>query len=139
MKETPEEKERGPKNGELPKNDHGKLMRGLFDRTGPIPDGAAQGSAAKWLLENGYSVEEVFAYFDHLLTDPKRDHRISLLTVKSGIGTYQAKKKERAERHQFNDDGVFTRDDAIWLLNEFETKDAEGFKVLISQLREQFL
>lgn len=114
-------------------------MRGLFDRTGAIPDGAAQGGAAKWLLESGYTVEEIFACFDHLLTDPKRDHRISLLTVKSGIGTYQAKKKQRnPQAVEIRDDGVFTRADAIWLVGEFEAKDAEGFKVLIDQLREQF-
>lgn len=120
-------------------NDHQRLLKGLFDRTGPIPDGAAQGAAAKWLIENGYSVEEVFAYFDHLLTDPKRDHRISLQTVKSGIGTYQAKKKLKfPQAVEIKDEGVFTRADAIWLVSEFEAKDAEGFKVLIDQLREQF-
>lgn len=118
-------------------SDYQLLFKGLYDRTGPIPDGKAQGAAAKWLIENGYSVEESLAYFDHLLTDPKRDHRISLLTVKSGIGTYRAKKKERQTPLKLVDlNAAFTRDDAIELLGYLE--EEEGFEIQIRDIREWF-
>ena len=117
-------------------NPYQLLFKGLYERTGPIPDGKAQGAAAKWLLENGYSVEESLAYFDHLLTDPKRDHRISLLTVKSGIGTYRAKKKPQTPFKLIDTSAVFTSEDAIELLGYLE--EEEGFEIQIRDIREWF-
>lgn len=117
-------------------SDYQRLFKGLYERTGPIPDGKAQGAAAKWLLENGYSVEESLAYFDHLLSDPKRDHRISLLTVKSGIGTFRAKKKEREAPPVITDTEAFTRDEAVDLVELLEEQG--GFEVQVRDIREWY-
>lgn len=53
---------------------------------GPIPDGAAQGGAVKWLLEH-YAADSCIACYESFLGDDWRA-KVSWLTVKSEIGSW---------------------------------------------------
>lgn len=122
-----------------PLNDHQRLLKGLHDLTGPISDGKAQGQAAKWLIENGYTVEESLTCLQHLIDDPRwkeRDHKVSLQTVKSYIGTWRARKKE-PPRVQVDDSQPFTKEEAerfVWEL----LSEGDRYKAQIEMIREQF-
>lgn len=82
-----------PLSSNIPSSDHQKLMKTLFDLTGPISDGKAQGAAIQWLLKNGYCVEDCEACLLDQLTNPDERWRsqVSWLTVRKCIGTYKAK------------------------------------------------
>lgn len=68
--------------------DHAALMKFHFDHIkGPIADGAAQGAAIRWLLDN-YSVDVIKQCYEFQLTEKWRGGKVSWLTVKSGIGTW---------------------------------------------------
>lgn len=100
-----------------PESDHGFLMRTLYEKTGPIPDGKAQGAAVKWLLDEGkFARDDCVACLDSLLTQDWRTARISWLTVRKEIGTYLAKREIIAEK--VNEDGVPRRSKAEQWLNQ---------------------
>jgi phage replication O-like protein O len=55
----------------------------------PIRDGPKEGNAAKWLVKNGYTAEQVQACYAHLKVQTFwREKHISLQTVASNIGAY---------------------------------------------------
>lgn len=100
---------------------HARLMKLLHDRTGPIPDGGAQGKAAKWLSEH-YSFEQCAGEFDRQLREAaggKRKGPVSLLTVQREIGTQEAVRPKQGPRILRRDDDL-TRDEAAELLNLLE-------------------
>lgn len=70
-------------------SDHQRLMAWCAAKTGPIPDGAAQGKAVKWLLEH-YAADDCEACWTWLANQSWRQTRISWLTVKSEIGAWKA-------------------------------------------------
>jgi hypothetical protein len=74
---------------------HAALMAFLAEREGSIPDGAAQGSAIKWLLKTGYGVEQCKACFNFLSEQEWRTSRVSWLTVKGQIGAWVAGRLNR--------------------------------------------
>lgn len=76
-----------------PETDHMRLMRELFELTGPFPDGGAQGKAAKWLLEK-HGLEKSIKCLRALVGQLRdrhhwRDSRVSLLTVQKEIGSWE--------------------------------------------------
>jgi hypothetical protein len=85
--------------------DHQRMMRELTQRTGAIPDGAAQGKAAKWLLEHGYMVEQCVECLEALLAESWRSHRISWLTVQKEIGTFLAKGRQHGLNARYGTSG----------------------------------
>jgi hypothetical protein len=85
--------------------DHQRMMRELTQRTGAIPDGAAQGKAAKWLLEHGYTVEQCVECLEALLAESWRSHRISWLTVQKEIGTFLAKGRQHGLNARYGTSG----------------------------------
>lgn len=65
--------------------DHGELMKFHFDHIrGPIADGAAQGAAIKWLLDN-FSVDALKQEYEAQINEQWRD-RVSWISVKRDIG-----------------------------------------------------
>lgn len=78
------------------RGEHAFLMDYLSKKFGKIPDGAAQGTAVKWLLGAGYSVADCHECMESLVADEWRSGRISWLTVKKEIGAW----KVRNERPQ---------------------------------------
>ena len=71
-------------------NDHSALMKFHFDHIkGPIADGAAQGAALKFLLDN-YSAEVVRKCYEYQLSENWRG-KVSWLSVKSDIGGWLAR------------------------------------------------
>ncbi len=73
------------------KGDH-KVLMGLYQEAlgYPIPNGAQEGAAAKWLLGNGYTPQQIISCYHYLHSRDFRDKsfRISLQTVKSHIGEW---------------------------------------------------
>lgn len=55
---------------------------------GPIPDGGAQGSAIKWILQS-FTPELAISRYDAQLQEAWRQGRVSWLTVKQEIGRIQ--------------------------------------------------
>jgi hypothetical protein len=120
---------------------HAELMSLLHRHTGPIPDGAAQGAAAKWLAEK-YSPTEVEHELLRQLREVKEGKRrgaVSLLTVKREIGTQTAAKGPKAVRSEAAEvnDEVFSRGDAVALVADLETS-GKDFGWQIGKLREQY-
>jgi hypothetical protein len=76
------------------KSDHSGAMAYLRERCGPVPDGAAQGKAIKWLLSH-YTLEQCRACLDDLLGQGWRDHRVSWLTVQKEIGVWLARREKQ--------------------------------------------
>jgi len=72
---------------------HKTLMAHLVEKTGPIPDGAAQGQAVAWLLNQKYSADDCRACLEFLLAQEWRTCRVSWLTVKKEIGVWKSKQK----------------------------------------------
>lgn len=55
----------------------------------PIKDGAKEGSAAKWLIANGYTPDQVRACYAHLKAQPfYQSKHLSLQTLAGNIGAY---------------------------------------------------
>lgn len=124
-------------------NEHGELMKALYDRTGPIPDGKAQGGAIQWLLKNGYTVEQIIGCLDAQWKERKANggwrSKVSYLTVKSEIGTWigrRAKPEPPSEAESESDD-IFPRKAAIELVRALET-EPKKYEWQISKLKEQY-
>jgi hypothetical protein len=129
---------------ETPLTDYQLLIKALYDKTGAIPDGKAQGAAAKWLLEH-YSLTETIACLDWLLKAEWREHRISLLTVKKEIGTWKAKLKgavmidvKGIKGISIESEEIFSRAEAISLCEELCAESEELYAVQIAMLRKQY-
>lgn len=69
---------------------HAALMDFHSKRIGKIPDGAAQGAAAKWILKNGFSVEQATGCYEFQLGEEWRHGMVSWLTVKGKVGAWAA-------------------------------------------------
>lgn len=72
------------------KTEHQKIMDAYASALAyPIRDGAKEGNAAKWLVNNGYTPEQVQACYAHLKVQAfyAKQH-LSLQTVASQIGAY---------------------------------------------------
>jgi phage replication O-like protein O len=69
---------------------HQKIMAAYASSLGyAIRDGPKEGNAAKWLVKNGYTAEQVQACFFHLRSQAFwQDKHISLQTVASQIGAF---------------------------------------------------
>ena len=80
------------------KKDHAGLMRFLSERESPIPDGAAQGSAVKWLLKS-YGADECKQCFSFLEGQEWRESRVSWLTVKQQIAAWKSGALRRLPTH----------------------------------------
>lgn len=70
------------------------LMDFHSKRIGKIPDGKAQGGAAKWILESGFSPEQAIGCYEFLLTEKWLNGLVSWLTVKSKVGAWVATQKQ---------------------------------------------
>lgn len=98
------EKIRAPrKSADAPieKTPHQNIMDAYANALGyPIRDGPKEGNAAKWLVNNGYSPEQVTACYAHLKVQTFwKEKHISLQTVAGNIGAYlQAKNGHRNGR-----------------------------------------
>jgi hypothetical protein len=120
---------------------HAEMMSLLHRHTGPIPDGAAQGAAAKWLAEK-YSPAQVEHELLRQLREVKEGKRrgaVSLLTVKREIGTQVAAKGPKRVNQEigYSDEEIFSRDDAAGLVAELEAS-GKDFGWQIGKLREQY-
>ena len=74
---------------------------------GPIPDGAAQGAAIKWILQY-FAPEWALTKYDAQLKEAWREGKVSWLTVKQEIGRLQqngARLADAAERNADRLDG----------------------------------
>jgi uncharacterized protein YdaU (DUF1376 family) len=80
--------------------DHKRLMSALQERFGAISDGAAQGKAAKWILEHGYTVEQSIECLDALRTEDWRQGRVSWLNVQKEIGSWLARQKPQPRKKE---------------------------------------
>lgn len=60
-----------------------------YKRIGRIPDGKAQGAAAKWILET-YTSDQAIACYRFQLEESWRNGEVSWLTVKKSIGSFLA-------------------------------------------------
>lgn len=79
-------------------SDHRDLMKFHFDHIkGPIADGAAQGSALKWLLEH-YSPDVLKQCYSFQTTEAWRGGRVSWLSVKSEIGKWLNNPRQSASK-----------------------------------------
>lgn len=67
---------------------HARLMNFLSLKIGPIPNGAKEGKAIKWLLENGYDPGQCEACFVSLAAEDWRTSAVTWVTVKSNIGAW---------------------------------------------------
>ena len=80
-------------------NDHQRLMAAYQAILGyPIPNGAQEGTAAAWLLNHGYTVEQIIDCYKH---EKKRDYwqdkHLSLQSLKKPIGPWiQAQQQAQA-------------------------------------------
>lgn len=88
-----ERKDRAPrKRADAPadRTPHQQIMDAYASSLGyAIRDGPKEGNAARWLVKNGYTAEQVQACFFHLRSQAFwRDKHISLQTVASQIGAY---------------------------------------------------
>lgn len=70
---------------------------------GPIPDGGAQGSAIKWLLQS-FTPELAIKKYDELLREPWRHGRVSWLTVRQEIGRIQTNGTRQTDSTERNAD-----------------------------------
>jgi hypothetical protein len=70
---------------------HTRLMNFLSLKIGPIPNGAKEGKAIKWLLENGYDPGQCEACFVSLAADDWRTSAVTWVTVKANIGAWLAR------------------------------------------------
>jgi phage replication O-like protein O len=72
------------------KTDHQKIMDAYANALAyPIRDGPKEGNAAKWLVNNGYTAEQVEACYAHLKVQAFYTNKhLSLQTVASQIGAY---------------------------------------------------
>ena len=72
------------------KSDHQKIMDAYQESLGyAIRDGPKEGNAAKWLINNGYTPDQVQACYAHLKCQSFwREKHISLQTVAGQIGAY---------------------------------------------------
>lgn len=81
-------------------NDHQRLMAAYQEALGyPIPNGAQEGTAAAWLLNNGYTIEHIIACYQA----KKRDEfwqgkHLSLQSLRKDIGPYVASLKQAQAR-----------------------------------------
>lgn len=118
---------------------HAQLMKALFERTGPIPDGKAQGEAARWLLSHGYTVSQCVECLDGMMRESWRKGRISLLNVKSEIGTWLLKRggPRVTEEIEREDEDVFPREAAAELLAALEL-EPEKYAWQIAKLKQQY-
>lgn len=80
-----------PRNN-TPRSDHQHLMDAYQAALGyPIPNGAAEGKAAKTLLTQGYTVDEIIACYQSLKRDPFwQGKHLSLISVAKQIGAWRA-------------------------------------------------
>lgn len=126
---------------ELKITDHQRLMNGLYQRTGAIPDPKAQGAAAKWLLQHNHTVEESLDLLDRLLGQEWRQGRVSLLNVKMEIGT-DSYKHPRAESEQSQDASDYEQglstEEAIKLRAALIETDPVGFKYMIDLIESDY-
>lgn len=70
---------------------HTRLMKFLSLKIGPIPNGPKEGKAIKWLLENGYDVDQCQRCFESLAAEEWRTSTVSWVTVKANIGAWLAR------------------------------------------------
>lgn len=77
-------------NAQVDKSPHQLIMDAYQESLGyAIRDGPKEGNAAKWLVKNGYTPEQVQTCYDHLKAQPFwREKHISLQTVAGQIGAY---------------------------------------------------
>lgn len=68
---------------------------------GPIPDGGAQGSAIKWILQY-FAPEWAIQKYDAQLKESWRDGKVSWLTVKQEIGRMQTHATRTADATERN-------------------------------------
>ena len=68
-----------------------RMMSALNKKIGPIPKPTAEGAAAKWLLEAGYSIEVCLACLEALSQEKWRTNAVTWMTVKSQIGAWTRK------------------------------------------------
>lgn len=74
------------------------MMRELAARLRGIPDGAKQGKWAKWLLDNGHTVDECVECLDEMLAELKdpvhwRDGKVDWGAVASNISAWKLKRE----------------------------------------------
>ncbi len=100
-KESKEKKERSraPSAAPAEKSPHQQIMAAYQEALGyPIKDGAKEGNAAKWLVKNGYTPEQVTACYQSLRDDPWWEGKhISLQTVAGKIGAWSQAQQRKAE------------------------------------------
>lgn len=113
-------KEKIPRADRAVTSDHQKIMDAYATVLGyPIRDGPKEGNAAKWLVKNGYTAEQVQACFSHLRSQVFwHDKHISLQTIASQIGAYlQSKNGSNNGKHirpgtgQHSERGAITKAD----------------------------
>lgn len=68
---------------------------------GPIPDGAAQGAAIKWILQS-FTPELATKKYNEQIADPWRKGRVSWLTVRQEIGRIQNNGTRQADGAERN-------------------------------------
>lgn len=73
---------------------HALLMDFHFKRIGKIPDGKAQGGAAKWILDSGFSSDQAIGCYEFQLSEDWRRGMVSWLTVKTKIGAWVASRRQ---------------------------------------------
>lgn len=84
LEEEPSEEKKEP-------TAHARLMNFLSLKIGPIPNGAKEGKAIKWLLESGYEPKQCEACFDFLASEDWRTAAVTWVTVKANIGAWLGK------------------------------------------------
>lgn len=70
---------------------------------GPVPDGAAQGAAIKWILQN-FTPDLAIRKYDSQLDERWREGKVSWLTVKQEIGRLQTNGSRQADGAERNAD-----------------------------------
>lgn len=76
------------------------MMKFLSLKIGPIPNGAKEGKAIKWLIESGYDPAQCEACYEFLAAQSWRTAAVTWTTVKAEIGGWLAKSKTHENGHK---------------------------------------
>jgi hypothetical protein len=101
-KERSLQRKKSTKEEEKEPSAHARLMDFLCRKIGPIPNGAKEGKAIKWLLANGYEPSQCEACFEFLVAQEWRTSSVSWVTVKSEIGAWLARSNKDGSNQQLS-------------------------------------
>jgi len=79
---------------------HVRLMDFLSSKIGPIPNGAKEGKAIKWLLSNGYDPVQCEACYEALASEDWRTSSVTWTTVMSNIGAWLGRANGNGHRQR---------------------------------------